>query len=256
MDFPLLGGLFKLFAGDIFHAEVIYVSKSKFSGKFGGRTQTQELKILYWHHCDFNYRVKDARLFIDDICGNNNLYTTDAVNNYIRGYFNENIIGLLSQHTLRNVYGKLKETSKAVEDDVKSAFEKIGLELGDVNFLKIDTEEKYRDRLFFMQTGSVGAASVLASETQKEVAEGKLGNLQGGASTAFVMSGGMNTQGIAAFGGDFIVCPDCGARNKKDAKHCSNCGKEPKAPPVPEPTGDGGSCTKCGDPLDEGQKFC
>ncbi len=254
MDLPLLGGLIKLFAGDIFHAEVIFVSKSKFSGKFGGRTQTQELAPLLYHG-DFNYRVKDARVFIDDICGNNNLFTTTAVNNYIRGYFNENIIGLLSQYTLRDVYGKLKETSKAVEDDVKSAFEKIGLELGDVNFLKIDTEEKYRDRLFYMQTGGVGAGAVLASETQKDVAK-EIGKSKGGAATAFVMSGGMDTKGIATASGDFETCPHCGAQNKKGTKHCSNCGKKPTVPPVPKPTGDGGNCKKCGDPLDEGQKFC
>ena len=156
----------KLAAGAV--AKYMTVKRAKL--RLGPSTQTQELAPLLYHG-DFNYRVKDARVFIDDICGNNNLYTTDAVNNYIRGYFNENIIGLLSQYTLRDVYGKLKETSKAVEDDVKSAFEKIGLELGDVNFLKIDTEEKYRDRLFFMQTGGVGAAGVLASETQKEVAK-------------------------------------------------------------------------------------
>jgi membrane protease subunit (stomatin/prohibitin family) len=254
MDLPLLGGIIKLFAGDIFQAEIIFVSKSKFLGKFGGRSQTQELVPLMWHG-NFNFRVKDPQMFVTDICGNNNLYTTDAINNYIRGYFNENIIGLLSQYTLRDVYGKLKETSKAVETDINAAFEKIGLELGDINFVKIDTEEKYRDRLFFMQTGGVGAGAVLASETQKDVAK-EIGKSTGGASTAFVMSGGMNTQGIAAGGGDFITCPHCGSQNKAGAKHCSNCGKEPTVPPVPEATGDGGKCSKCGDPLDVGQAFC
>ena len=254
MDLPLLGGLIKLFAGDIFQAEIIYVSKSKFMGKFGGRTQTQELAPLMYHG-NFEFRVTDPQKFVNDICGNNNIYTTDAVNNYIRGYFNENIIGSLSQYTLRDVYGKLKETSKAVEDDVKSAFEKLGLELGEVNFLKIDTEEKYRDRLFYIQTGGVGAGAVLAAETQKDVAK-EIGKSKGGAATAFVMQGGMNTQGIAASGGDFIVCPHCGSQNKKGTKHCANCGKKPEVPPVPKPTGDGGNCSKCGDPLDEGQAFC
>ncbi|MHA1561908.1 MAG: SPFH domain-containing protein, partial [Promethearchaeota archaeon] len=130
----------------------------------GGRSQTQELAPLMFNG-QYWFKIVDPRLFVLEICGNNNLFTTTAVNNYIRGYFNENLIGALSQYTLRQVYGKLKETSTTVKTEIQTAFTKIGLELIDVKFLKIDTEEKYRNRLFFMQTGGVGAGSVMAAET-------------------------------------------------------------------------------------------
>lgn len=255
MDLPLLGGIIKLFAGDVFEASCIFVSRSQFDGKFGGRTQTQELAPLMFNG-QYWFKVEDPQVFVGEVCGNNDIFTTTAVNNYIRGYFNENLIQELSQFTLRQVYGKLKETSTKVKVGIQQAFKKIGLELVDVKFLKIDTEEKYRDRLFFMQTGGVGAAGVMAAETQKDVAK-ELGKSTGGAGTAFVMSGGMNTNAAAAAGaGNFVTCPHCGSQVKADAKFCSTCGKAPKAPPVPEPTGKGGDCSKCGDPLDEGQKFC
>jgi len=254
MDLPLLGKIIKLFTGDIFQAEVIFISKSKFDGKFGGRAQTQELAPLMYHG-QYWFKVVDPQLFVTEICGNNNVFTTDEVNNYIRGYFNENVITLLSQHTLRQVYGKLKEASKEVVSDLQEAFKKIGLELDNVKFVKIDTEEKYRDRLFYIQTGGVGAGAVLASETKKEVAK-EIGKSTGGAGTAFVMTGGMNTEGIAVAGGEFQTCPHCGSQNKKEIKFCSNCGKELKIPEVPKSTGEGGKCANCGDPLDEGQKFC
>ncbi|MBN2156917.1 MAG: SPFH domain-containing protein [Candidatus Lokiarchaeota archaeon] len=254
MDLPLLGRVIKLFVGDIFQAEVIFVSKSKFDGKFGGRTQTQELAPLMYHG-QYWFKVIDPRLFVTEICGNNNIFTTEAVNNYIRGYFNENVMTLLSGHTLRQVYGELKKTSAEVTEELKNAFEKIGLELDDVKFVKIDTEEKYRDRLFYMQTGGVGAGTVLASETQKDVAK-EIGKSTGGAGTAFVMTGGLKTEGIATAGGDYMTCVHCGTQNKAGVKFCSNCGKEPVAPPVPKPTGEGGTCKNCGDPLDPGQKFC
>jgi len=46
LDLPLLGGLIKLFVGDVFEASCIFVSKAQFDGKFGGRSQTQELAPL------------------------------------------------------------------------------------------------------------------------------------------------------------------------------------------------------------------
>jgi len=256
MDLPLLGGVIKLFAGDVFEASCIFVSRAQFDGKFGGRTQTQELAPLMFNG-QFWFKVQDAQIFVNEVCGNNNLFTTTSINNYIRGYFNENLIQALSAHTLRDVYGKLKETSLSVKVDLVAAFKRIGLELVDVKFLKIDTEDKYRDRLFYMQTGGVGAAGVMAAETQKEMAK-ELGKSTGGAGTAFVMSGGMNVQGAAAAGaGNFITCASCGAQVPSNNKFCQNCGKDPKAPMVvAKPTGEGGKCKKCGDPLDKGQKFC
>jgi membrane protease subunit (stomatin/prohibitin family) len=255
MDLPLLGGIIKLFAGDVFEASCIFVSRSQFDGKFGGRTQTQELAPLMFNG-QYWFKVEDPQIFVGEVCGNNDLFTTMAVNSYIRGYFNENLIGALSQYTLRQVYGKLAETSLAVKVELTKAFKRIGLELIDVKFLKIDTEEKYRDRLFFMQTGGVGATGVLASETQKEVAK-EIGKSTGGAGTAFVVSGGLNTAGAAAQGaGDFVTCAHCGTQLKAGTKFCSNCGKDPKPAPPPAPTGEGGKCKKCGDPLDKDQKFC
>ncbi|MBD3351392.1 MAG: zinc-ribbon domain-containing protein [Candidatus Lokiarchaeota archaeon] len=255
MDLPLLGGIIKLFAGDVFEASCVFISQAQFDGKFGGRTQTQELAPLMFNG-QYWFKVEDPRIFVNEVCGNNDIFTTTAVNNYIRGYFNENLIQALSQYTLRQVYGKLEDTSLKVKVILQDAFKRIGLELVDVKFLKIDTEEKYRDRLFFMQTGGVGAAGVLASETQKDVAK-ELGKSKGGAGTAFVMSGGMNTNAaVGAGAGDFITCAQCGTQLKKGTKFCSNCGKDPTPPPVPEPSGEGGKCKNCGDPLDEGQKFC
>ena len=44
---------------------------------------------------------------------------------------------------------------------------RLGLELVDLKFMKIDTDEKYRERLFFMQTGGVGGAGVLELHCEK-----------------------------------------------------------------------------------------
>lgn len=254
-DLPLLGGLIKLVKGDVFEASAIFVSRAQFDGKFGGRGQTQELAPLMFNG-QYWFKVKDPQIFVGEVCGNQNLFTTEAVNDYLRGYFNENIIEALSQYTLKAVYGKLKETSLSVKVSIRNALERIGLELIDLKFLKIDTEDKYRENLFYMQTGGVDAAAVMEANTRKEMAK-SLGQSPGagfGAAVGFM--GGMGQPGTIVGGATSgkVTCSKCGSQNKEGNKFCQNCGNPLAAAAAGGSSG--GYCKECGDPLDPGQKFC
>ncbi|MHA1793800.1 MAG: SPFH domain-containing protein [Promethearchaeota archaeon] len=253
-DVPLLGGIIKAFAGNVFQANVVFVSKAQFDGKFGGKGQTQELAPLkfngqYW------FKVSDPQIFVNEVCGNQSVFTTSAVNDYLRGYFNENLIDTLSGFTLRSVFGQLDETSLKVKVKLRKDFERLGLELVDLKFNKIDTEEKYRERLFFMQTGGVNAAGVLESETRKDMAK-SLGQSPGAAfGTGMVMmgpGGAAAAGGIAGAAGAVKTCPKCGAQNPADSKFCVNCGN-----PFPSAGNSSGPkfCPNCGAET-HGAKFC
>jgi membrane protease subunit (stomatin/prohibitin family) len=255
-DLPLLGGLIKLVKGDVFEASAIFVSRQQFDGKFGGRGQTQELAPLMFNG-QYWFKVKDVQIFVGEVCGNQNIFTTDAISDYLRGYFNENLIQSLSEFTLKAVYGKLKETSLAVKVAIRSAFERIGVELIDLKFVKIDTEDKYRENLFFMQTGGVNAAAVMEANTRKDMAK-SIGQSPGaGFGAAMGMMGGMGQQGSIVGGtasGGMITCKKCGSQNKEGNKFCQGCGG-----PIgggSAGAASGGFCKECGDPLDPGQKFC
>nr|MDO8088038.1 SPFH domain-containing protein [Candidatus Sigynarchaeum springense] len=260
-DVPLLGKIIKAVTGNVFQANVIYVSKAQFDGKFGGQGQTQELAPLkfngqYW------FKVADPQIFVNEICGNQSVFTSDAVNDYLRGYFNEHLIDTLSGYTLRAVYGKLDETSLSCKVKLRKDFERIGLELVDLKFMKIDTDEKYRERLFFMQTGGVGAAGVLEAETRKGMAE-SLGKSPGAAMGAGMMMmgpGGMAQPGFAGSGGGVAMrsCMKCGGQSPATSKFCNNCG----APFPSEAPAEGGGgaavpkfCPECGSKTG-GAKFC
>lgn len=254
-DVPLLGGLIKKFTGDVFQASVVFVSRGQFDGKFGGRAQTQELAPLMFNGQYF-FKVEDAQIFVNEVVGHVEVMTTQAVNDYLRGYFNENLMAALSEYTLRQVYGKLTETSTLVKVRLRKDFSRIGLELVDLKFNKIDTEEKYRERLFFMQTGGVGGAGVLEAETRKDMA-GSIGAGGGGAAFGAGMMmmgpGGMAQPGFAGQSGAVKSCQKCGAQSPVDNKFCNNCGN-----PFPAPSGGGGGpkfCPECGSKTD-GAKFC
>jgi len=261
-DVPLLGKIIKAAAGNVFQANVIFVSRAQFDGKFGGQGQTQELAPLkfngqYW------FKVKDPQIFVNEVCGNQEVFTSEAVNDYLRGFFNESLINTLSGFTLRAVYGKLEETSLGVKVKIRKDFDRVGLELVDLKFNKIDTDEKFRDRLFFMQTGGVAGAGVLESETRKGMAD-SLGKSPGAAIGAGMMMmgpGGMAQPGFAGGQtGPVRSCPKCGSQSPTTSKFCNTCGaKFPGDEAPPADSGSGGKvpkfCPECGAKT-EGAKFC
>ncbi len=251
-DVPILGKLIKVVTGNVFQANIVFVSRSQFDGKFGGQGQTQELAPLkfngqYW------FKVENPQIFVNEVCGNQSVFTSDAVNDYLRGYFNENLISFLSSQTLRAVYGQLEAASTTCKVKIRKDFARVGLELVDLKFNKIDTDEKFRDRLFFMQTGGVGAAGVMEAETRKDMAK-SLGQSPGAAVGAGMMimgPGGAAQPGFAQ-GGAVKSCAKCGAQNPADTKFCNNCGN-----PFPAAAGGGVPkfCPDCGTATG-GAKFC
>ncbi|MBS3794527.1 MAG: SPFH domain-containing protein [Candidatus Thorarchaeota archaeon] len=225
----LVGWLQEKVKGDIFQATCIFVSRSQFQGKFGGRGQTSDLAPLMFHG-NFWFRIKEPKVFVSDVVGNQNAFTTKKVNDYLRSFLNERIIDEFAHYDLQTVFTQLDETSMKVKTKVRMSFERIGLELVDLKFEGIDTTEKYRERLFWLKTGKVSGQQVMGSETMKSAAE-SIGKSEGagfGAGAAMMGAMGKQMQGeqdsgkaSAPAGAKF--CPNCG-QELKGAKFCPNCG--------------------------------
>ena len=58
-----------------FNCQVIFVNLADFQGKFGGRSQTQELAPLQFFG-DYYYKIDNIQKFVFEIAGNRNIYTT------------------------------------------------------------------------------------------------------------------------------------------------------------------------------------
>ncbi len=225
----LVGWLQKKIKGDVFEATCIFISRSQFQGKFGGRGQTSDLAPLMFHG-NFWFRVKEPKIFTNEVVSNQNAFSTQKVNDFLRSFMNERIIDEFAHYDLQAVFTQLDETSLKVKTQVRMNFERIGLELVDLKFEGIDTTEKYRERLFFMKTGGVSGRDLLGSETVKSSAE-SLGKSPGagfGAGMGFMSGaagmmggGGGSGGGSAPAGAKF--CPNCGT-GLNGAKFCPNCG--------------------------------
>jgi len=255
LNLPLLTGILSRIAGfgeKPFKANVIFVSTKVFAGKYGTRAQTTELAPLQIHGT-FWFKVENPQLFVMEVVGGQNAYTTVDVNEYLRGFINEKLIDEISRYDLLTVFTKLDETSMTVKNAILDAFRRIGLELTDLRFEGIDTTPEYRERLFWLRTGRATPAEVLRMETVKKAAE-ELGKSPGAAlGTGMVlipqiMTPTGPTQAPAA---PLIICPKCNARIPATSKFCPECGTK-IAPPTTGIT----KCSKCGSQIPVTAKFC
>ncbi len=257
-NLPLLTGFLSKIAGFDrvpFRATIVFVSLKQFQGKFGAQGQTKELAPLKFFG-SFWFRAEEPNLFVNEVVGGQGAFSTDKLQGFLRGYFNERLIDTLSQYSLADVYGKLDETSFLSKNALFDAFSRIGLELIDVKFEGIDTTPEWRDRLFYIRTG-VSAAEVLRMQTVERTAE-SLSKSPGAAIGAgiavipplFQQPAAQAPAPVQAM----VLCPKCGFQNPQTSKFCNNCGATLQAPPPPAPAGV--ACPKCGTSNPANAKFC
>jgi len=255
LNLPLLTGILRRITGfgeTPFKAMVIFVSTRVVAGKYGTRAQTTELAPLQVHG-SFWFKVENPQLFVNEVVGGQNAYTTGDVNNYLRGFLNEKIIDELSRYDLLTVFTRLDETSVATKTAILDAFKRIGLDLTDLRFEGIDTTPEYRERLFWLRTGRAAPEEVLRMETVKEAAK-ELGKSSGaGLGTGMVLIPQIMTPtGVAsAPAAALLICPKCSAKIPATSKFCPDCGTK-----IAAPSTETKNCSKCGHPVLVTAKFC
>jgi len=226
MNLPLLTRVLSTVTGydkSPFTATVVFVSLRQFQGRFGAQGQTKELAPLKFFG-SFWFRVTEPNLFVQEVVGSQGAYTSQQLQDYVRGYFNEALIDELSRHSIAEVYGRLDEASFMAKNMLGAAFNRVGLELIDVKFEGIDTTPEWRDRVFFLSQG-VAAAEVLRMQTVIKTAE-ELSRSQGaavGAGIAVIPP--LFQQPIERAPTTLLICPQCGFQNPSQVKFCGNCGR-------------------------------
>src|SRR4030043_1540148 len=257
LNLPLLSGLLRRIAGygeKPFKASVIFISTKVFDGKYGTSAQTTELAPLKVFGA-FWFRVENAQLFVNEVVGGQNAYTTGDVNNFLRGFLNEKIIDELSHYDLVTVFTRLDETSIIVKNSLIDYFKRLGIELTDLRFEGIDTTPEYRERLFWLKTGQTAPGDVLRMETVKSAAA-SLG--QGGGGGAALGTGmvlipqimtptGAQAAPVAAL----VICPKCGSKVPATSKFCPERGTT-----LTPPAAGAMVCPNCGKSIPAGSKFC
>jgi membrane protease subunit (stomatin/prohibitin family) len=259
LNLPLLTSLLTRLTGfggnKPFKAAVLFISTKVFAGKWGTKAQTTELAPLQTYG-QFWFKIADASLFVNEVIGGQNAYTTDQVNEFLRGFLNEKIIDELSHYDLVTVFTRLDETSVIVKNSLIDYFKRVGVELTDLRFEGIDTTPEYRERLFWLKTGKTAPDEVLRMETVKSAAAslGQGGGGSAGLGTGMVLIPQiMNSQGTpqAAPVAALVICPKCGEKVPATSKFCPNCGTN-----LTPPSENAMKCPNCGKSIPVNSKFC
>ena len=258
LNLPLLTSLLTRLAGfggnKPFKANVLFISTKVFNGKWGTSAQTTELAPLKVFG-QFLFKIENASLFVNEVVGGQNAFATEDVNNFLRGFLNEKIIAELSHYDLVTVFTRLAETSVIVKNSLLDYFKRLGIELTDLRFEGIDTTPEYRERLFWLKTGSTPADTVLRMETVKSAAQslGQSGGGGGALGTGMVLIPQIMTPtGQApAPTAALVICPKCNAHVPATSKFCPECGTS-----LTPPSAATINCPKCGHSIPASSKFC
>ena len=241
-----------------FNCQVIFVNLADFQGKFGGRSQTQELAPLQFFG-DYYYKIDNIQKFVFEIAGNRSIYTTASFNEFFRTFVVESVISKLSEKSITDVMSNLGKTSDFIEEEVKGDLLEMGIKLKNLKFGGIDTTPEYRDRLFWMRSGVAaqdiqqyaGMAKVV--EKMPEGGSGLTGAVM--INNLFSRSELKQADKIEKKGeveSAFITCNQCKNKVSPAAKFCASCGD----PTDDENKGEVKFCTECGAKNAPDVKFC
>jgi len=216
----------------------------------------------------FAFQVKDPALFVNGVVGQQGIYTTSALNNFLRSIIITKLTDLLGEQKksvldLPSLYSEIGAGTKAqLTDD----YARIGLVLKALYVNAITPTEETAKAID--ERAAMGAIGDMDKYMKFKAARamGDAANQPGGAGGAAMQTGlglgagaglgaamaGMMAQAMQAQGGAkaaaTVVCPSCSTANPAGAKFCNSCGAKL--------TGGTIKCPTCGTENPVGAKFC
>ncbi|MBI4787659.1 MAG: SPFH domain-containing protein [Chloroflexi bacterium] len=256
-----------------FPAEVVFVNMREFLDQKWGTPEPivfrdSELGMVRLRGFGTSaFQVKDPSLFVNGIVGQQGIYTSSVLQNYLRGIIVTKLTDLLGEQRksvldLPSLYNEIGAATKAqLADD----FARMGLNLKALYVNAITpTEDTARA---IDERASMGALGDMDKYLKFKAARamGDAANQPGGASGAMetgmglgagaglgaamagMMSQAFQSQGSAKPAAAMTRCPNCDTENPANSKFCNNCGTKL--------TGSV-KCPTCGTENPPGAKFC
>jgi membrane protease subunit (stomatin/prohibitin family) len=256
-----------------FPAEVVFVNLKEFLDQKWGTPEPivfrdPELGMVRLRSFGtYAFQVKDPSLFVNGIVGQQGIFTTAALDNFLRSIIIAKMTDLLGEQKksvldLPSMYNEIGAGTKAqLNDD----FDRIGLTLKALYVSAITpTEETAKAIDERAEMGAIGdmdkymrfkAARAMGDAANNPSGMGG-GAMQAGlglgagaglgAAMAGMMSEAMRSQSSAKAA--TIVCPNCGTTNPAGAKFCNSCGNKLGGGTI--------KCPTCGTENPAGAKFC
>lgn len=275
LNAPVVGELVKLLSGVQQQAEVYYLQRRIFDGKFGSKEpyafRDKDFGVVMLRlFGEMRYRISDPSIFINQFVGTFAVETSADVEERIREQVVLLIYSILGKMkdqgiSVLDLPANLMNIEEAVLANAKSSFDQFGIEINKISGLNIslpDEVQKAVDARSSMQVLGVNYLQFQAGQAMVDAAKNTSGaagagvgigmGLGAGAGMAYPMASNIS-QGInqppqqPQLGGK--KCPKCGANVDQNAKFCPECGYNFSS-------SESMKCPYCGKDIPKNSKFC
>ncbi len=284
MNAPIVGKLVTALSGVQQQAEVYYLQRRFFDGKFGSKEPYQfrdpDFGIVSLRSFgDFRWRVNHPDNFLTQFVGSFGAESQADVEDRLRDQMvllTYNTLGQMKEQGMRvtDIAAQLTTIEQMILGKAPDFFNAYGIEINRVQGLSInlpDDVQKAVDTRSSMGVLGVNYMQYQAGQAMTTAAanQGSAGTLAGagvglgaGMGMGYGMYGAMGPgmagmQGGGA-GGPSSPCPKCGSLIPSGLKFCPNCGMALAGAPQPAAAAPaaGIACPKCGQVSPAGTKFC
>src|SRR2546426_7621338 len=259
----ILGWLQKVFTGVVQQAEVYYLQKRIFDGKFGSKEpfifEDPDFDLIELRTFgEFRYRLKSPEAFVNQFVGTFGTATSAEVEDRIREELVKQVyvsLGKMKEGGMKvtQLATNLNEIEQRILAETKPHFANLGLEIVQVSGLSIPLPDAVKAAVATASAGRIlnrNAATGTQQYAFADAMKSAAANPSGGAGAGFGLGAGIGMgYSMAGQMGQMQApqqqqaegCPKCGSQPPGTPKVCGACGGGKKgAPPAGEPGLQGG----------------
>lgn len=247
-------------------AEVYYVNTKQFTGQKWGTQNPIAMRdkdfgmVRLRGYGIYSFRVIDAKVFMKEMFGTNNIYKTTDIAEQIRPMVIQSITDTIAESkiSLLDLAANYKEFGESVVKNSDAEFAQYGLKLEKLVVENISLPEDVekaldeRSKLGIMEDKMATFTQMQAAQALRESASNPNGNNLAGLGVGLGVAGAMGNVFSDAMQSmhdksktKTKKCIKCGAEISEKAKHCSECGASQTL-----------TCPKCGEAITPKAKFC
>jgi len=251
-----------------FFADVYFINTKQFTNLKWGTSNPITMRdkdfgtIRLRGYGNYAFKVEDASIFMKELFGTNQLFTTDDISSYLKSIIVSSISDTIAESKISalDIASNLIEFSKMASESLSQTFSNLGLKLTNLVIENISFPEEVEKAIDTRSSMGVlsdsmdtfikyQSAHAIRDAAQNQGGMSSLG-AQIGTGTAIgeIMKETLRTSSKEqAEDQNKKFCPSCGASNPKSAKFCVECG---------EKLSQKGKCPKCGAEINSKSKFC
>jgi membrane protease subunit (stomatin/prohibitin family) len=267
----LLGNLVQALSGVRQEAEVYYLQRRLFDGKFGSTEPyvfrdpdfgLVQLRVFG----SYRWKVGAPDNFINTFVGTFGAVTTPDVEARLRDQMVllvYNTLGKLKDQGMRvtDLATTLTTIEQAVLGALPQHFGPLGVDVSQIQGLSINLPDEVQKAIDTRSTMGVlgvnymqyqAGQALTAAASNPSGGAGAMAGAGVGLGAGLGIGYGMAGQMQGAYQqGPMMICPKCNAQVPAGTRFCPSCGN-----PMTPPTAGGTPCPKCGQPVPAGVKFC